>query len=245
MAAVFYACNLLFLAKYQRLTYGAGMIDTTPAATAPTVPNITLCHGDLPAGLTFRNGMVAIDTETTGLSLVTDRLCLAQVGDGEGNVWLVKFDGSDYSAPNLRALLEDPRLTKLFHFARFDLAILQKWLGVPEVHPVFCTKIASKLTQPGPGKHSLRSITQQFLGVELDKTEQISNWAAETLTESQMQYAASDVLYLHQLTIIMMDKLTELSLNLAMNNALNWLQTRVDLDLKGYPETDLFSHTGW
>ena len=213
--------------------------------TDTTTPNIVLCHNDLPAGLNFPNGMVAIDTETTGLSLVTDRLCLAQVGDGLGNVWLVKFDGSDYSAPNLRAVLEDPRLTKLFHFARFDLAMLQKWLGLPEIHPAFCTKIASKLTQPGPGKHNLRTLCQQFLGVELDKTEQISNWAAEVLTQSQMDYAASDVLYLHQLYTILSDKLTEQSLNLVMQNALNFLASRVELDLKGYPETDLFSHTGW
>lgn len=210
-----------------------------------TTPNIQLVHNDLPSGLTFPNGMVAIDTETTGLSLVTDRLCLAQVGDGEGNVWLVKFDGSDYSAPNLRKVLEDPRLIKLFHFARFDLAMLQKWLGIPEIHPAFCTKIASKLTQPGPGKHNLRTLCKEYLGVELDKTEQISNWAAEELTESQIAYAASDVLYLHQLFKIMNDKLTEMSLNLAMHNALNFLATRVELDLKGYPETDLFSHTGW
>lgn len=212
--------------------------------TRPT-PTITLVHNDLPTGLTFPNGMVAIDTETTGLSLVTDRLCLAQVGDGEGNVWLVKFDGSDYSAPNLRKVLEDPRLIKLFHFARFDLAMLQKWLGLPEIHPSFCTKIASKLTQPGPGKHNLRTLCKDFLGVELDKTEQMSNWAAEELTESQMNYAASDVLYLHELYQIFSDKLTEMGLNVAMHNALNFLATRVELDLKGYPETDLFSHTGW
>lgn len=210
-----------------------------------TAPAITLCHNDLPAGLEFRNGMVAVDTETTGLSLVTDRLCLVQVGDGEGNVWLVKFDGSDYSAPNLAAVLRNPHLTKLFHFARFDLAMLRKWLGLPEIQPVFCTKIASKLTQPGPGKHSLRNLCQQYLGLELDKTEQLSDWSAPELTESQMRYAASDVLYLHQLTILFMDKLTEMSLNLAMTNALHFLQTRVDLDLRGYPETDLFSHTGW
>lgn len=211
----------------------------------PTTPIIILCHNDLPAGLEFRTGMVAIDTETTGLSLVTDRLCLAQVGDGEGNVWLVKFDGADYSAPNLRAVLQNPRLTKLFHFARFDLAMLQKWLGLPEIHPVFCTKIASKLTQPGPGKHSLRNICQQFLNIELDKTEQISNWAAPELSEGQMNYAASDVLYLHQLYAIFAEKLTALSLNLIMQQALNFLAARVELDLREYPETDLFSHTGW
>jgi len=213
--------------------------------TERPTPTITLVHNDLPTGLTFPNGMVAIDTETTGLSLVTDRLCLAQVGDGEGNVWLVKFDGSDYSAPNLRKVLEDPCLIKLFHFARFDLAMLQKWLGLPEIHPAFCTKIASKLTQPGPGKHNLRNLCQTYLGVELDKTEQMSNWAADELTESQKTYAASDVLYLHELYRIFSDKLTEMGLNVAMHNALNFLATRVELDLKGYPETDLFSHTGW
>lgn len=210
-----------------------------------TTPHIMLCQNDLPEGLTFPNGMVAIDTETTGLSLVTDRLCLAQIGDGEGNVWLVKFDGSDYRAPNLRKVLEDPRLTKLFHFARFDLAMLQKWLDLTEIHPAFCTKIASKLTQPGPGKHNLRTLCQQYLGVELDKTEQISNWAAETLSDSQIAYAASDVLYLHQLYAIMRDKLTEMGLNHVMHNSLSFLASRVELDLKGYPETDLFSHTGW
>ncbi len=210
-----------------------------------TSPHIQLLHNDLPSGLTFAGGMVAIDTETTGLSLTTDRLCLVQVADGQGNVWLVKFDGSSYSAPNLRAVLEDPRLTKLFHFARFDLAMLQKWLNLPDIHPVFCTKIASKLVQPGPGKHNLRTLCQQYLGIELDKTEQISDWAAPELTESQIAYAASDVLYLHQLYQILTNKLTENTLNHAMHTALGFLTTRVALDLRGYPETDLFSHTGW
>ena len=210
-----------------------------------TTPHIQLTPNDLPPGLTFPGGMVAIDTETTGLSLVTDRLCLVQVADGAGNVWLVKFDGTDYAAPNLRAVLEDPRLTKLFHFARFDLAMLQKWLTLPDIHPVFCTKIASKLVQPGPGKHNLRTLCQQYLNIELDKTEQISDWAAPELTASQITYAASDVLYLHQLHGILTDKLTEHDLNHAMHTALNFLTTRVTLDLRGYPETDLFSHTGW
>jgi ribonuclease D len=209
------------------------------------MPNIQLCHNDLPSGLTFPSGMVAIDTETTGLSLVTDKLCLAQIGDGEDNVWLVKFDGSDYSAPNLRKILEDPRLTKLFHYARFDLAMLQKWLNLPEIHPTFCTKIASKLVRPHEGKHNLRTLCKMYLDVELDKTEQMSNWAAPELTESQMTYAASDVLYLHKLYGHLSAELTNASLNSVMQQALNFLAARVDLDLRGFPEGDLLGHSGW
>lgn len=209
------------------------------------MPNIQLVHNDLPAGLVFPNGMVAVDTETTGLSLQTDRLCLVQVGDGEGNVWLVKFDGSDYAAPNLKAALQNPRLTKLFHFARFDLAMLRKWLDLPAVEPFFCTKIASKLVRHTEGKHNLRTLCQLYLQVELDKTEQISNWAAPELSESQIAYAASDVLYLHRLYAILADMLAEKNLNHAMQQALAFLPTRVELDLRGFPEGDLFSHTNW
>lgn len=206
------------------------------------MPNIVLVHEDLPPGLTFSSGMVALDTETTGLSLQTDRLCLCQVGDGEGNAWLVKFSGESYNAPNLKRLLEDPRLVKLFHFARFDVAILQKFLNVPDINPVFCTKIASKLVRPNTGKHNLRTLVQQFAGVELDKTEQMSNWAAETLTESQMAYAASDVLYLHKLYEGLTAMLAEQNLNHVMDQALKFLPTRVEMDLRGMPEGDLFSH---
>lgn len=206
------------------------------------MPNIMLVHEDLPAGLTFPNGMVAIDTETTGLSLQTDRLCLCQVGDGEGNAWLVKFSGESYAAPNLRRVLEDPRLVKLFHFARFDLAMLQKHLEVAEIGPVFCTKIASKLARKETGKHNLRTLVSQFLGVELDKTEQMSNWAAPELTESQMAYAASDVLYLHGLYRGLSAMLAEQNLNHVMDQALKFLPTRVEMDLRGMSEADLFAH---
>ncbi|MFO0500264.1 MAG: ribonuclease D [Pseudomonadota bacterium] len=209
-------------------------------------PTIHLVENDLPNGITFASGAVAIDTETTGLSLETDKLCLVQVGDGEGNAWLVKFDvagGSpNYSAPNLRAVLENPRLTKLFHFARFDLAMLQKHLGLSDIGPVFCSKIASKLVRPNEGKHNLRTLVQQYVGIELDKTEQLSNWAAPELSESQQAYAASDVLYLH----ILMEKLTaqaaEHNLTHVLDQALRFLPTRVEMDLRGLPESDLFSH---
>lgn len=187
--------------------------------------------------------MVAIDTETTGLSLTTDRLCLVQVGDGLGNVWLVKYGPhSAYHSPNLVAVLNNPRLTKLFHYARFDLAMLQKHLRLPSIEPFFCTKIASKLARPTEGKHNLRTLCKMFLDVELDKTEQMSNWAAEELTESQQAYAASDVLYLHGLYAKLSELLTQTNRNEFMLAALNYLPTRVLMDLAGLPETDVFSH---
>lgn len=206
--------------------------------------NIHLVHDDLPAGLTFASGCVAIDTETTGLSLETDKLCLVQVGDGEGTAWLVKFNPQTacYAAPNLRALLEDPRLTKLFHYARFDLAMLQKHLQLADIGPVFCTKIASKLVRPAEGKHNLRTLVKLYADIELDKTEQMSNWAAPKLTESQQAYAASDVLYLHTLMEKLTEQLAAQNLNHTYTQAMRFLATRVDMDLRGLPESDLFSH---
>ncbi|MCP5405744.1 MAG: ribonuclease D [Pseudomonadaceae bacterium] len=205
-----------------------------------TKPNIHLVHGDLPDGLTFPNGMVAVDTETTGLNVTEDKLCLCQVGDGQGNAWLVKFDG-DYSAPNLKALLANPRLLKLFHFARFDVAILQHNLGV-EVTPVFCSKIASKLLRTDGQKHNLRTLVQEYCGVTLDKSEQMSDWSLPELSESQQHYAASDVLYLHTIFEKMADQLMQANLNHILGESLKFLSTRVEMDLRGLPEGDVFSH---
>lgn len=212
--------------------------------TSAVSPTIHVVHHDLPSNLTFPNGMVALDTETTGLSLVTDKLCLVQVGNGEGEVWLVKFDltNPNYTAPNLRAMLGNPRLTKLFHYARFDLAMLQKHLGLEDIGPVFCTKLASKLVRPNASKHNLRALVAEYAGVELDKSEQMSNWAAPELTASQQAYAASDVLYLHTLTAKLTEELAAQNLNHAYSQALQFLATRVALDLRGHPETDLFAH---
>jgi ribonuclease D len=168
-----------------------------------------------------------------------------QVGNGQGEVWLIKFDvanGANYAAPNLRAILENPRLTKLFHYARFDVAMLQKHLGLNDIGPTFCTKIASKLARPTAGKHNLRTLVKEFLEIELDKTEQMSNWAAPELTESQKTYAASDVLYLHALTEKLTAIVAEADLTHALDQALRFLPTRVDMDLRGLPEADLFSH---
>jgi ribonuclease D len=203
-------------------------------------PKITLIHDDLPSGLTFPDGLAAIDTETTGLSVTKDKLCLVQVGDSQGNVWLVKL-GDDYSAPNLKALLADPKVLKIFHFARFDLAQLQRHLGV-RTAPMFCTKIGHKLLYPEGKKHNLRALVLEYCGDELDKAEQLSNWAAPELTASQQKYAALDVFYLTRIWTAMREELQAANRNEWMLAALDYLPVRVDMDLAGFNEDDLFAH---
>lgn len=204
--------------------------------------SLTLCLNDLPAGIHFPGGLVALDTETDGLDVTRVNLWLVQVGDSDGNVWLVKFDGTDYRAPNLRAVLEHPQLTKLFHYARFDMAMLRRKLNVPDMGPVFCSKIASKLAAPGLPKHNLRTLVSTYCGIELDKGEQLSDWSVPELSEAQKFYAANDVLHLAKLWHVLNDLLVEKNLAHAMHQALQFLPTRVELDLLGLPETDLFGH---
>jgi ribonuclease D len=201
----------------------------------------TLVHNDLPDGLVLPP-VIAVDTETTGLDVRNDKLCLVQVGDGQGNAWLVKLD-QDYAAPNLRRVLADQDTLKLFHYARFDMAVLQRALGIPMVGPVFCTKIGSKLVRPKTAKHNLRTLVRDYCGVELDKSEQISNWAAPELTGSQIAYAASDVLHLHAIFTKMTGELAANGLTAVMGEALRFLHTRVAMDLRGLlPDDDIFAH---
>ena len=203
--------------------------------------NLIECANDLPADVNFPNGMVAMDTETLGLNLLRDRLCVCQLSDGEVNVWIVKFDGKDYSAPNLKKLLADPSVTKIFHFARFDVAALYHYLGtMPQ--PVYCTKIASKLTRTYTEKHGLKSITAELLGELMDKTEQSSDWAAPQLSEAQKHYAAGDVIYLHALKKELDIKLEDRQRQHLAKACFDFLPTRAELDLAGWPETDIFSH---
>ena len=201
---------------------------------------VTLHHGDLPADVTFGD-TVAIDTETLGLKPHRDRLCLVQLSAGDGTVHLVKFKKDSYNAPNLQKLLADPKVTKLFHFGRFDIAIMQQYLGVTAA-PVYCTKIASKLTRTFTNFHGLKNLCKDLLSVELDKQQQTTDWGADELTPEQMDYAASDVLYLHKLRDALNDMLAREGRTEMAQACFDFLPTRAVLDLKGWAEEDIFSH---
>lgn len=196
--------------------------------------------GDLPAGLEWGDS-VAIDTETMGLSPQRDRLCLVQLSAGDDDAHLVHFPNENYEAPNLKALLGDPSITKLFHYARFDIAVLQRYLGVA-TRPVYCTKIASKLARTYTDKHSLKDLCRELLGIDLSKQQQSSDWGAPTLTEAQVDYAAADVLHLHRLAATldqMLDREGRRDLALA---CFSFLPARAALDLSGWAEDDIFAH---
>lgn len=205
-----------------------------------TQSNVKIHHGDLPAGLSFPNG-VAIDTETLGLNPHRDRLCLVQLSSGDGTAHLVKFDGKSYDAPRLKALLADPAILKIFHFARFDIAVMKQYLGV-ETAPLYCTKIASKLARTYTDRHGLKDLVGELLGIEISKQQQSSDWGAPELSESQMAYAANDVLHLHALkakldTMLAREGRTEFA-----QSAFNFLPTRARLDLAGFEDDDIFAH---
>jgi ribonuclease D len=201
--------------------------------------SIHLHKGDLPAGLDFGKS-VAVDTETLGLNVNRDRLCLIQLSAGDGTAHLVQFDGV-YDAPRLKALLTDPNVLKIFHFARFDIAVLKKYLGV-ETAPLYCTKIASKLVRTYTDRHGLKDLAGELLGIEISKQQQSSDWAAKELSQQQLAYAASDVLHLHALkekldTMLDRDNRREFA-----EAAFKFLPVRAKLDLAGFGEDDIFSH---
>jgi ribonuclease D len=201
---------------------------------------IELHENDLPAGLDL-GPVVAIDTETMGLNTARDRLCLVQLSAGDGNVHLVRFRRDRYAAPNLVRLLGDTNRLKLFHFARFDLAVLRRYLGV-SVEPVYCTKIASRLARTYTDRHGLKDLCKEILGIDLSKAEQSSDWGAETLSEAQLRYAASDVLHLHELRArldLMLEREARTPLAVA---CFAFLPSRAALDLQGWGELDIFAH---
>ncbi|HFB2048554.1 MAG TPA: Ribonuclease D [Hyphomicrobiaceae bacterium MAG_BT-2024] len=204
-------------------------------------PNIFVHQGDLPADLTYETS-VAVDSETLGLNLQRDRLCVVQVSAGDNTAHLVQFSGSAYDAPNLKSVLVNPGIEKIFHFARFDIAALKKHLAV-EISPIFCTKIASKLVRTYTQAHGLKDLTSELLGVELVKKQQSSDWAATELTEEQKLYAATDVLYLHSLR----DKLVEMLIREKRLSyaqaAFGFLPTRASLDLAGFENIDILAHS--
>jgi ribonuclease D len=205
---------------------------------------IKLYENDLPESFDWsgaRGGAVAVDSETLGLNPARDRLCMVQLSLGDGDAHLVQFRQGAYEAPRLKALMADQSVTKIFHYARFDVAVLWAYLGI-ETAPIYCTKIASKLVRTYTDRHGLKDLLREAVGVELSKQQQSSDWGAETLSDAQKAYAASDVLHLH-------DAKEWLDLRLAREKRLHlaeaafaFLPTRASLDLGGWGETDIFAH---
>jgi ribonuclease D len=201
---------------------------------------IHLHKNDLPATVTFK-GEVAIDTETMGLNPHRDRLCVVQLSGGNAQAHLVQFDGTDWSAPRLKALLTDATVLKVFHFARFDLATMQRYLGVMS-GPVYCTKVASKLARTYTDRHGLKDLCAELLGIELSKQQQSSDWGADTLSEQQKHYAALDVLHLHALKT-KLDAMLRREGRMAQAEAcFRFLAVRAGLDLAGFEAVDIFAH---
>ena len=196
---------------------------------------------DLPAGA-LAEGAVAVDTETMGLRLPRDRLCVVQIADGRGDEHLVRFSpGSDYAAPNLRALLADPARVKLYHFARFDLAAIRHYLGVTAA-PVYCTKIASRLVRTYTDRHGLKDLVRELLGQEISKQQQSSDWGGPVLSDAQKDYAASDVRYLHAMRAELDRRLAREGRTALAQACFDFLPHRAELDLAGWPEVDIFAH---
>ena len=202
--------------------------------------SITIYKNDLPDDLDL-GSVVAIDTETMGLNPHRDRLCLIQLSSGDGNAHLVQIEMGVANAPNLCALLTDPKVLKLFHFGRFDIAVMENHFGV-QTAPVYCTKIASKLVRTFTDRHGLKVLLQDLLGVDISKLQQSSDWGAAELTKAQQDYAASDVLYLHQLKEKLDAMLAREGRSEIAQACFDFLPNRATLDLAGWPDTDIFAH---
>jgi ribonuclease D len=203
--------------------------------------DIKLHTGDLPDDLDLGN-IVAIDTETMGLNPHRDRLCLIQLSAGDGVCHLVQIPQGHRAAPNLKSLIESPDVLKLFHYARFDIAMLRHYLDA-DCRPVYCTKIASRLTRTYTDRHGLKDICRELLGADISKQQQSSDWGAAQLSDAQQQYAASDVLYLHRLKDKLDEMLAREGRTQMAQAAFEFLPTRAELDLAGWPDQDIFSHS--
>src|SRR3569832_2097577 len=200
---------------------------------------ITLHKNDLPDGLDL-GSIVAIDSETLGLNPYRDRLCLAQLSAGDGTAHMVQFAAGGFAAPNLKRLLSDPKVIKLFHYARFDVAMFRRHLGVMTA-PIYCTKIASKLVRTYTDRHGLKDLVKELLNVDMWKEQQSSDWGAPDLTEKQLAYAASDVAHLHRLKEVVDGMLAREGRTALAKACCDFLPTRVELDLAGWPDTDIFA----
>lgn len=199
-----------------------------------------LHKGDLPLGLNL-GSTVAVDSETMGLNPHRDALCVVQLSAGDGNAHVVQLDRNTYGAPRLKALLADESILKVFHFARFDIAAFKKWLGV-ETRPLYCTKIASRLCRTYADRHGLKDLAKELLGVELSKQQQLSDWGAENLTDAQIEYAATDVLYLHAIREKLAAMLAREGRSRLAQACFDFLPARAALDLEGWPDIDIFAH---
>ena len=201
-------------------------------------------EGDLSETVAFADGPIAVDTEAMGLNPHRDRLCLVQLSDGNGEEHLVRFRiGSDYSAPRLKALLADPSRLKLYHFARFDIGIIQAYLGIMAA-PLYCTRTASRLVRTYTDRHGLKDLVKELLGQALSKQQQTSDWGAPELSDAQREYAASDVRYLHQLKAKLDERLKRENRTALAQACFDFLPARALLDLAGWPEQDIFAHDG-
>lgn len=197
-------------------------------------------EGDLPSGVDFGKS-VAIDTETLGLNPLRDALCLAQLSGGDGHCHVVRFDRKTYNAPNMVRLLTDPEVVKIFHYARFDVAVFQKYLNVTTT-PIWCTKIASKLVRTYTDKHGLKDLVKELLDVDLSKQQQSSDWGAAKLSDAQLSYAASDVLHLHKLKNTLDGMLVREGRQDLALKCFGFVGTRAQLDLAGWDLEDIFAH---
>ncbi|MBL8578065.1 MAG: ribonuclease D [Mesorhizobium sp.] len=204
--------------------------------------NIRFHKNDLPDLANYDVPAVAIDTETLGLNPHRDRLCVVQLSPGDGSADVVQIAQGQREAPNLSKLLRDPAITKIFHYGRFDIAVLYNAFGAM-AEPVFCTKIASRLTRTYTDRHGLKDICAELLGVAISKQQQSSDWAATTLTHEQLEYAASDVLYLHRLREVLAGRLARENRTEVADACFRFLPTRAKLDLLGWPEEDIFAHS--
>ena len=205
---------------------------------------VYLHEEDLPGDVSFADGPIAVDTEAMGLNPHRDRLCVVQLSDGKGDEHLVRFSkGSGYSAPNLKALLSDPKRLKLYHFARFDLGIMEAYLGIL-AGPVYCTRTASRLVRTYTDRHGLKDLIKELLNIDVSKQQQTSDWGADELSDAQRDYAASDVRYLHALKEKLDERLErENRIGLAQA-CFDFLPTRASLDIAGWAEQDIFAHDG-
>lgn len=201
---------------------------------------IILHKKDLAADLSFGNS-IAIDTETLGLNPARDPLCLVQISGGDGTAHIVQLDRNTYDAPNLKKLLSNQSILKIFHYARFDIAVIKKNLGI-DCEPVYCTRTASRLARTYTDKHGLRDICRELLGVDLNKQQQSSDWGAEDLSEAQLTYAAGDVLYLHALKEKLDDMMERENRKELADKCFKFLAARAELDLAGWADIDIFAH---